>query len=231
METRGHGAARKQTRDRGHPSAVLRRLALGFLAHARGRPDLRLPHLHDRLRAALDPRLLPHADVPRPGLGARGVRALGRDPDAALRRRPAVFGRHRRPLRHRARDHCRDAALCRRHLHDGARLDAGNAVPLERRADRLRPVRLLVQSGDLVVRQAAAGKLAFARLRRRHRLGLVRPVPVLSARRGPDRYSGLADHARGLRRPPAADRPARLRDRHPALRCASADKCTQSAPG
>jgi MFS family permease len=39
---------------------------------------------------------------------------------------------------------------------------------------RLRPVRLLVQSGDLFVRQAVAGKLAFARIRRRHRRRLVR---------------------------------------------------------
>ena len=67
----------------------------------------------------------------------------------------------------------------------------------------------------LVVRQAAAGKLALARLRCRHGVGLVRSVPVLSARRRPDRRVGLAGHARDLRRSPAADRPARLRDRHP----------------
>ena len=64
-----------------------------------------------------------------------------------------------------------------------------------RRADRLRPVRLLVQSGHLVVRQAAAGKLALARLRRRHGVGLVRPVPVLAARRKPDRHFRLAHDA------------------------------------
>ena len=55
------------------PSAVV------SLAHARGHRRLRLPHLHDRLRAALDARLLPHADVARPTAGdARCSRSRSR---------------------------------------------------------------------------------------------------------------------------------------------------------
>ena len=72
------------------------------------------------------------------------------------------------------------------------RHDARRALPDLRRADRLRAYRLLVQSHHLVVREAAAGRLALDLVRRRHRGGLVRAVPVLAARREPDRQGRVA---------------------------------------
>ena len=86
--------------------------------------------------------------------------------------------------------------------------DAAVARSRRRRADRLRPVRLLVQSRAVGVRQAAAAGAARHRVRRRHRGGLVRPVPVRAARRRADRQFRLAAGADGLRRPDAADRAA-----------------------
>ena len=79
-----------------------------------------------------------------------------------------------------------------------------DARSLGRRADRLRPRRLLVPDGGRRARQARAGELALVRVRRRHRRGLVRPVPVLAARACADRRVLLADRAAGLRRHDAA---------------------------
>ena len=57
----------------------------------------------------------------------------------------------------------RRAALYRRHRLDGLRHDAAGAAPVGRRADRLRPCRLLVHAGDRRLRQAHAGGVAHAR--------------------------------------------------------------------
>ena len=66
---------------------------------------------------------------------------------------------------------------------DGLHDLAGDAAGHRRRADRLRPLGLLVQSGDRGVRQAPARALPHAGDRRRHRGRLVRPVPVRAVRR------------------------------------------------
>src|SRR5215813_4908407 len=75
---RAGSAARNQNSGRKSPSAVVLGPSAALLAHARDHRAVRVPHLHDRLRAALGARLLSHADVRRPWLGARGIRALGR---------------------------------------------------------------------------------------------------------------------------------------------------------
>ena len=59
---------------------------------------------------------------------------------------------------------------------------------------------LLVLGRARRVRQAAAGALALAGLRRRHGGGLVRPVSLFAARRLADGRIRLADHAADLRR-------------------------------
>ena len=91
--------------------------------------------------------------------------------------------RDRRPLRDRARHGRRRAALCRRPAHDALFDDAVVARHQRRRADRLRPVRLLVQPGAVGLQQVAAAGEARHRARRRHRRRIVRPVPVRAVRR------------------------------------------------
>ena len=107
----------------------------------------------------------------------------------------------------------------RRH---GQCLDAGHAASRRRRADRLRPRRLLLQPRHRRLQQAPAGSLASARLRRRHRRRLLRPVPVSAVRQRPHRGVRLAldvDRLRGEHSPhpaavdPFGDAPARARRR------------------
>ena len=102
----------------------------------------------------------------------------------------------------------RRAALCRRPDHDALCRDAAVARSRRRRSDRLRPVRLFVQSGAVGVQQAAAAGAARPRARRRHRGRIVRAIPVRAVRRRDDRQFRLADGADGVRRPDAADRAA-----------------------
>ncbi len=121
-----------------------------------------------------------------------------------LGRRTAAGGRAGRPLRRRAGDERRRDPVCRRSHADGAIDDAGDAQSLGGLHRRLRHRRNLVHAGTCLLRQAAAGKLAIARLRRRHRGGLVRPVPVLAARGRADSGLRLAERAVHLQRDRAA---------------------------
>ena len=107
----------------------------------------------------------------------------------------AIADRFGRP----ARDGGRRAALCRRPAGDALCGDAGLARSRRRRPDRLRPVRLFVQSGAVGVQQIAAAGEARHRARRRHRGRLVRAIPVRAVRRGDDRQFRLAVGADGVR--------------------------------
>ena len=82
-----------------------------------------------------------------------------------------------------------------------------------RRADRLRAVRLFVQSGAVGVQQAVAAGAAGHCAWRRNRRRIVRAIPVRAVRRGDDRQFRLAAGADGIRRSDAADRPAVARAR------------------
>ena len=86
--------------------------------------------------------------------------------------------------------------------------DAAVARYQRRRADRLRSLRLFVQSGAVGLQQAVAAGMARRCARRRHRGGIVRAIPVRAVRRGADRQFRLADGADRVRLPDAADRPA-----------------------
>ena len=192
---------------RGSPCRLRPRLRRRSLRLAdAGRADRgRLRHRADRLRAALGARPVPHADVVRAWLGPRDLlvrdRACRTCCGARRSRSPARIADRFGPVRVL----CAGAILyAHRPCLDGQRdLDA-DARSFGRRADRLRPCRLLVPDGGRRARQARAGELARLRVRRRHRGRLVRPVPVFAAGACADRSVLLADRAAGLRRHDAA---------------------------
>ena len=87
----------------------------------------------------------------------------------------------------------------------GPRLDGPRRRPVVAphvggRPDRLRPRRLLVQSGAGGVRQAPAAVVAADGARRRLGGGLVRPVPVRAARGVPEGRHRLGSDADAVRR-------------------------------
>ena len=148
-------------------------------------------------------------------LGPRRLRARDGDPEAALGRGAAVRRRARRPLRHGAG--ARAAARCSMRpasvwmaLCD----DAARAAPVGRRADRLRPRRLLVHARARRLRQAAAAGMALASRSASAR----RPARSGSScsRRSPsaliDKFGWQTDAA-DLRRRAAADAAAGARAR------------------
>ena len=149
-------------------------------------------------------------------MGPRRLRPRARGSEPVVGPGPTGRRRDRRPVRRPARDVCRRRALRRRPVDDALRHDAAFARYRRRRADRLRPVRLLVQSGAVGVQQAAAARAAGRGARRRNRRRIVRAVPVRAVRRGDDRQFRLADGADGIRRSDAADRTAVAGARHPA---------------
>ena len=161
------------------------------LAHAARHPDLRLPDRHDRLRAALDARLLPDADVVGQRLGPRRVRARARH-----RRCCCGARRSRSPARSPTAS-ARCWVLC-----GGALLYAAGLV-LDGLCDHAAGS-CIISAGVLIgfglagcsftLVLGAFGKLLpeewrSLRVRRRHRGRLVRPVPVLAARGRADRRS------------------------------------------
>ncbi|KAH2820293.1 hypothetical protein KXV85_003304, partial [Aspergillus fumigatus] len=124
--------------------------------------------------------------------------------------------RRRRPVRRLSRDGGRRAALCRRPFHDALLRNAAVARYRRRRADRLWPVRLLLQPGAVGVQQVAAGRAARHRARRRHGGRVVRPIPVRAVRRRHDRQVRLAGRTHRVCRADAADRAAGARTVDPA---------------
>ena len=139
------------------------------------------------LRPAFGDRPVHAADQRRQWLGPRRVRARLRVAESALGRRSAVRGRDCRPLRNDPRPVRRRVALRARPRADGVFHHAAHPQHHGRRADRLRTVRLLVQSRGRGARQAGAGSHALDRVRRGHGGGLLRAVPVRAARRRTDR--------------------------------------------
>ena len=99
-----------------------------------------------------------------------------------------------------------------------------------RRAGRVGARRLLVQPRHRRVRQADAGAVAHAFLRRRNRGRIVRPVPVLAAGRRHYRGARLADRADRVRRPCAHGPAVVVRARHPRQRRASSAACNSNPP-
>ena len=164
-----------------------------------GLPDR--PH-HFRPSGLVGP--VPAADDHGIWLGPRHLRLRHRDPEPALGRRPALRRRGRRPVRRLPRALRGRASLCARPRRHGLCHHARRSAYRRRRADRLRPVRLLVQPGARRLRQAPAGEVAAHGLRRRHGGGLLRPVPVPAHRQRADRCVRLASGATGLRRQRAA---------------------------
>ena len=174
------------------------------MAHA-GRSDRGgLRHRTHCLRAALGDRPVPDADVVRAGLGPRDLLLRHRHSEPALGRGAAIRRQHRRPFRPGPRAVGRRHPLRHRSRRNGERHVDGDARSLGRRHHRLRAGRLLVPDGDRRARQARAGRLARLCLRRRHGVGLVRPVPLFAARPFADRGVFLADRADDLRRHLAA---------------------------
>ena len=85
-----------------------------------------------------------------------------------------------------------------------------------RGVDRIRAVRLFVQSGVVCVQQAIAAGTEGSSAWRRNRRRIVRAIPVRAVRRCDDRQFRLADGADGIRRSDAADLAAFARARDPA---------------
>ena len=174
------------------------------LADAARHHHLRMRDRAVELRAALEPRLFRPADEPRVRLGTRRLRPRAGAAEPVVGPGPADRGRHRRSLRHPARDDRRRAALCRRPAADALFDDAAVARSRRRRPDRLRSIRLFVQPGAVGVQQAAAAREARLCARRRHRGRLVRAIPVRAVRRRDDRQFRLAGGADGVRAADAA---------------------------
>ena len=175
------------------------------LAHAHGGDHLRLPDLHDQLRAAVVARVLPHAVVTGQSLGPRSVRVGSGNPEFAVGHRPTLRRRDRRSLRRSQGFGNRRRSLCARPGDHGACDDGCGVDVIGRRADRVRPLRLRLHHHRRRARQAGAAELAIHSLRLRHGCGLVRTVSVFSARRCADGCLQLADGADHLRRADVVD--------------------------
>ncbi len=129
---------------------------IGHLAHAAGHHRLRLRDCAAEFWPALQPRFLRAADGPRIRLGPRRVRPCHRVAEPAVGPRPADRRRHCRPLRAAARDVRRRLAVRCRPAADALLDHVLVARHQRRRADRFRPVGLVVQSGAGRVQQAVA---------------------------------------------------------------------------
>ena len=170
------------------------------LAHAAGDHHLRLRDRAVELRASIEPRLFRAADGPGVFLGPRRLRPRACGSKPVVGTGPADCRRDRRPVRRLARDVRRRGALRRRPVDDALRRDAAVAGYRRRGLDRLRTVRLFVQSGAVRVQQAAAARAAGHCAWRRNRRGIVRAIPVRAVRRRHDRQFRLAGGADGVRR-------------------------------
>ena len=167
--------------------------------------SVRLPDRPDHLRAPGLGRAFPDSDDDGIRMGTGHVQLGHRHSEPALGCGTALRRRDGGSIRHAA-----GAVRRRRALRAGPRRDglcdhARHASPGRRRAHRLRPLRLLVQSGARRVRQAPAGEVAAHGLRRRHGGGLLRPVPLPAHRQRAHRCCRLAADAPRLR----GSRPAR----------------------
>ena len=166
------------------------------LAHAARGRDLRLPDCDDQLRPALVARLLPHPDVAGAITGAAKCSrwrfaiqnllwGIGQPFAGGIADR---FGATRVMIVGAPLMRCGPRADGARHHARHARLSAGVLIGFG----------LSGCSFNLVI--GAFGKLlpdgvALARVRRRHRRRLVRPVPLFADRRGADGQIRLADGA------------------------------------
>ena len=185
------------------------------VAHARRHHAVRLSHRADRLRTAL---VASASSSRRCRRRMAGAATCSRSPSrfriccgASASRSPA------RSPTGSARCACCAPARCSTRA--GLALMAYTTTPvtLQLSAGVLIGFGLSGCSFNLVIAafgKLLAGALAHAGVRRRHRGGLVRPVPVLAARRRADRLRRLAERAGHLRRPAAAHRAvvARARD-------------------
>ncbi len=169
------------------------------MADAAGDHYLRMRDCAAEFRAALEPRLFRPADERGIRLGPRCLRPCARLAEPVVGTGPADRGRHCRPVWRLARDDGRRAALCRRPAADALFRDAIVARSRRRRPDRLRAIRLFVQSRAVGVQQAAAAREARHGARRRHCGRLVRAIFVRAVRRGDDRQFRLAAGADGVR--------------------------------
>src|ERR1700733_14258427 len=158
---------------------------------------MRLPDRHADIRTTLHLRLFHAADEPRIFVGPRRVRSGVGDPESAVGHGSTFCRRHRRPLRQPARDRGWRGDVRRGADHDALCLHAAVTRSQRRRFDRLRIVRLFVQSGAVGVRKASAARMARRCARRRHRGRLVRAIRVCAV---------WCRHARQFRLAAGADR-------------------------
>ncbi len=168
------------------------RFADDRLAHACSYCRFWLPDRDDQLWAALRAWSVPRPAVAGEWMGPRRVFAGGRDSEPPVGRRSAVRRRSGRPIRGGAGDLHRCGPLRARPRPDGVFDQSEHASTFRRRADRIRPFRLLVQPRHRRAWPAGAGKLAIAGLRRGNGSRLVRTVLVLAARPRAQRCLRLA---------------------------------------
>ena len=178
------------------PSGAGRR----HLAHTILDYRLRLPDLDDVLRAAFLTRIFSDADVGHQSLGPRHIRLCIGVAKPVVGHRPAVRGHDRRPVR-------RGPGAVRRRAHVRRRPGADVACDQRRgarcfgwRADWIWPRRYVVHDRAGGVRQAAAARVAFARLWIWHGGGFIRSIPVFAGCRRADGCVRLAADSGDFRR-------------------------------
>src|SRR5262245_37330043 len=189
------------------------------MAYARRRRGLWLPDRDDQFRSALVPWLFSDTAVGDQSLGARCVRACSRHPEPAVGHRATFRWRYSRSFRHQSRT-LRRRRIVRPWARDHGALDhARNAASLRRRAHRSWIVRLLVQYRARSLWQVAAGKMAFACIRRWHRRRLLWTIPVFADRSRADGQIRLAGNAADFRWGHVVDSPTLPRSRDASCCC------------